>query len=63
MAAAVQIQIRKFEGKLKPYLYEGPLTSYWGFVEQKTKVKREQVAFGILLSLLFLLSDYYLSCD
>jgi hypothetical protein len=53
MAAAVQIQIRKFEGKLKPYLYEGPFASYWGFVEQKTKVKREQVAFGILLSLLF----------
>ncbi|CAF3572819.1 unnamed protein product [Rotaria socialis] len=48
MAAAVQNQIRKVEEKIKPYLYEGPLTSYWGLVEGKTKVKREQIAFGIL---------------
>ncbi|CAF3932632.1 unnamed protein product [Rotaria sp. Silwood2] len=47
MAAVVQAQIRKVEEKLKPYLYEGPLTSYWGLIEKKTKVKREQVAFGL----------------
>ncbi|CAM4780750.1 unnamed protein product [Rotaria magnacalcarata] len=47
MAAAVKNQIRKVEEKIKPYLYEGPLNSYWGLVEDKTKVKREQIAFAI----------------
>jgi len=62
MAAAVQTQFHKFQDKLKPYLYEGPLSSYWGILEQKTNVKREQVALGILFSLLFLSSVYNLLC-
>jgi len=48
MAAVVQNQLRRFEQKVKPYLYEGPLTTYWGLIEQKTKVKREQLALGLL---------------
>ncbi|CAF4524694.1 unnamed protein product [Rotaria sp. Silwood1] len=47
MAAAVQTQIRKAEAQLKPYLYGGPFNSHWGLIEQKTKVKREQIAFGL----------------
>lgn len=39
--------MRKVEEKLKPYLYEGPLSSHFGFVEQKTKAKREHIALGI----------------
>ena len=62
MAAAIQNQIRKVEEKIKPYLNEGPLSSYFGLIEQKTKVKREQIAFGIcFLSLLFSSDDNYLS--
>ncbi len=63
MAAIIENQIRKFEGKLKPFLYDGPFTSYFGLVEQKTKLRREQIALGISLSLLFLSVDSYLSCD
>ncbi len=64
MAAAIQTQIRKFEDKIKPYLYEGPGVQYWSLLEKKTNVKREQVALGIfLLSLLFSSHDYYLSYD
>ncbi|UJR21002.1 hypothetical protein I4U23_024102 [Adineta vaga] len=48
MAAAIQPYIRKIENKIKPYLYEGPFTSYWGLLEQKAKVKREHVALGLL---------------
>jgi len=50
MAAAVQNQIRKFENKIKPYLYEGPGSQYWTLIEQKTNVKREQVALGIFFN-------------
>jgi len=48
MAAVFQNQIRRFERSAKPYLYEGPFTSHWGLVEQKTKVKRDQIALGLL---------------
>jgi hypothetical protein len=53
MAAAVQTHIHKFEETLKGYLYEGPLTPFWSFVEHKTKVKRERVALGTFISFLF----------
>jgi hypothetical protein len=53
MAGPIQTQLRKVEEKLKPYLHDGPFASYWGLLEQKVKVKREHVAFGISLSLLF----------
>lgn len=46
MAAAVQGQIRNIEGKLKPFLREGPFDQQWGFIEKKTTVRREQVALG-----------------
>jgi hypothetical protein len=58
MAAVIQNQIRQLEQKFKPYLYEGPLASYWSLLEQKTKVKREQAALGI--SLFFIPSYNYL---
>jgi len=48
MANQVQSQINKFENILKGYLYEGPLISLWGFLEQKTKVKRERLALVLL---------------
>lgn len=51
MAAVVQAQIRKVEDKLKPALYEGCGSTYWGFLEQKTKLKREQLALGLSLVL------------
>jgi len=64
MAAVIQNQIRNFENKIKPYLYEGPGVQYWSLLEKKTNVKREQVALGIFfLLLLFLSLDYYLSYD
>jgi hypothetical protein len=63
MAELIQSQIRKFEQVAKPYLYEGPFSAQWSFVEQKTKLKRDQVALGRISSLLFLSSIYYLSCD
>ncbi|CAF0969829.1 unnamed protein product [Rotaria sordida] len=47
MAAAVQTQIRKIEQKLQPYLYKGPLSSYWDLIEKKVPVKREQIALGL----------------
>jgi hypothetical protein len=59
MAAAIQTQLHKVQEKVKPYLYEGPLSSYWAILEQKTKLKREQVALGILFSLLLFLSSVY----
>ena len=46
MAAAIQTHVRKFEEKLKPYLHQGPLAPYWTLLEQKTKLKREQLALG-----------------
>lgn len=48
MAAQIQHHIRNLEDTLKGYLYEGPLTPYWGLLEQKTKVKRERMAVGLL---------------
>jgi len=48
MAAVLQNQLRRFEQSAKPYLYEGPFTSQWGFVEQKTKLKRDQIALVLL---------------
>ncbi len=54
MAAVVQSSIRKFEDKVKPYLYGGPLNSQWGLIEKNTKVKREQIALGISFSCIFL---------
>ncbi|CAF1344827.1 unnamed protein product [Adineta steineri] len=56
MAAVVQNQLRKVEEKLKPFLYEGPFNSIGGLIEQKTKVKREQVALGLLAFLAIYLS-------
>ena len=52
MAAVVQAQIRKFEDTVRPYLNHGPLASYWPLLEQKTKLKREQLSLGKLSSLL-----------
>ncbi len=60
MAAQVQNQIRKVEDILKGYLYEGPLVPFWAIVEQKTKVKRERVAIGSVILLLFIFSYNYL---
>jgi hypothetical protein len=54
MAAQVQNQIRKYEEILKGYLYEGPLVPLWGLVEQKTKVKRERIALGMLFCVVIL---------
>jgi len=48
MASPIQNKIRKCEETLKGYLYEGPLVSFWGLLEQKTKVKRERIALGLL---------------
>ncbi|CAF4092054.1 unnamed protein product [Rotaria socialis] len=48
MAAQVQTYVRKVEDALKGYLYDGPLTPLWSLVEQKTKLKRERVALGLL---------------
>ncbi|CAF0752167.1 unnamed protein product [Adineta steineri] len=48
MAAQIQHHIRNLEDTLKGYLYEGPLTTYWSILEQKTKVKRERIATGLL---------------
>lgn len=50
MAAVVQAQIRKFEDTVRPYLYHGPLAPYWPLLEQKTKLKREQLSLGKLAS-------------
>jgi hypothetical protein len=61
--AVVESQIRKLEEKLKPFLYEGPFTSHLGLLEQKTKLRREQIVLGISLSLLFLSVACYLSRD
>ncbi|CAF1131452.1 unnamed protein product [Didymodactylos carnosus] len=46
MEALVRENIRKLEVKLKPLLHEGPLAPYLNTLEQKTKVKREQLALG-----------------
>lgn len=54
MASSIQAQIRKVEDSLKPYLYEGPLTSLWSLAEQKTNLKRERIALGITIRLDFL---------
>lgn len=54
----MQAQIRKVEEKLKPYLYDGCCNSYWGTIEQKTNVKREQIALGIKISSLLFLLNY-----
>ena len=53
MAELVQTQLRKFDQLVKPYLYEGPLSSKFSLLEQKTPVKRERFALGriALLSL------------
>ena len=48
MAAQIQKHIHNVEETLKGYLYEGPLTPFWSIVEEKTKVKRERVAVGLL---------------
>ena len=63
MAAQIQRHIRNVEDTLKGYLYEGPLTPYWGLIEQKTKVKRERVALGSTISSLVLLSYHFYSFD
>ena len=47
MSAAIQNQIRLVEQKLKPYLHQGPLASPLSFIEKKTKLRREHIAFGI----------------
>lgn len=62
MASQVQSQIRKMEETLKGYLYEGPLTPFWGLLEQKTNLKRERIALGISLLqyVLSLCNDYFL---
>jgi len=46
--SGIQAQIRKVEDILKGYLYEGPLVPLWAVVEQKTNLKRERVALGLL---------------
>ena len=48
MAAVVQNYIRNFEDKIKPYVREGPLVPLWTLLEDKTKLKREQLALGFL---------------
>ncbi|CAF2649410.1 unnamed protein product [Rotaria sp. Silwood2] len=48
MAAAIRNHIQKLEGILKGYVYEGPLTPFWSLLEQKTKLKRERIALGLL---------------
>lgn len=61
MADIVKQQIRKFEQIAKPYLYEGPFQSQWGFIEGKIPLKRAQIALGNLSSLplqhIFILFD------
>ena len=52
MAAIIKEQIRKFEMKINPYLQKGPLVPIWTLWEQKTQLKREQLALGIVLVLL-----------
>jgi len=49
VTAVVQNQIRKLEEKLQPYLH-GCCDSHWSLLEQKTKgkVRREQIALGLL---------------
>ncbi|CAF3665466.1 unnamed protein product [Rotaria sordida] len=48
MASSVRNHIHKVEEILKGYLYEGPLTPFWSLLEQKTKLKRERIALGLL---------------
>ena len=64
MAAILQAQIRKFEDAVRPYVSEGPLAPYWTLLEQKTKLKREQLALGICLghccSTVLMWSSYFL---
>ena len=49
MAEILKQQLRNFEQKTKPFLYDGPFQSQWGFVEQKTKIKRDQFTLGRVL--------------
>jgi hypothetical protein len=46
MVDSIKNQIRTFERIIKPYLYEGRFSSQWSLIEQKTHLKRDQIALG-----------------